>query len=1230
MTSRNGIIYEGPYKWYQKYKFDPEEPETAALELTKPAYVLGRDIPGASSAFKNFCGFPDQQSMLDYIGSYTDYPSFYEYLLPHQGERKFYFDIDDDTSGRSEMNDKLYMRFLADMTTTIGKMFAEIDLPYDHTHYRIYQSHGMKPCKGGLPVFKYSFHYVITGYRSTSHEQTKSFCGEVIKRMAQLTEQYYIAQQPTLPKEQPIDTAPYNSMQAFRLLGSSKHGSNRPKVLMNYSGQANMYTVVNSEHDFCHYPVPSEAVVWPEMRDSLILNPWKTVQVPATFYPPPVKGRSNFSSDSLEGQRLETALAHLEEMHPSLKGVYECDHSTPGRIKRIAPGLCPTCNVIHEGENAYIHVRRNGTVSFYCLRAERSLPVDGLVFAAENDKNSKDEEDDEPIIIPLTSRAEFEKAVAIDRSYNCKHSRLAYRETDLGKNVYAVNSKSENMERPLTSFAEDIPPGFVADPYAPTANVEYTLSQEGHVQRPLCWATLNITIVEKLVEVAGKIALQYKLYGGNVVRFATCTPVKDVQVNFSYTNPDTGKIIRDNIYVSSLLYGSFIRCPKYSGGSIPDMFVGPARTRIYDSIECRRNTAERKHRKFSVFLALTTTTPYFRHFPAPLESPNHVNIFGGFKADPYRYLYYGNKARNQQMAFPQFRYHPLLRNLYILVFYGLSGGVYSDAENIMDFAAFPFLNLHCPKTQKCLTIIGDYGCGKSTFGQALVAIYGVLGLNTNIQRVTSKFNGALANCIFAMLDEPETGGSEASPARKREMDDYMSRFKEFITAEEIQMEEKYQKEHKRKMNVNFYLSTNNYDIGILDISDERQCRRPIVLEARTCCMQPNPSGGVPFYYFYANGEMNRCVDIEGKLLSPHPSPEEIRRDKNAFYSQLNADRAHPDFDSLFAASLLAWGDSDGNEVKPFQDRTRRIINYVQPADHPTVVKIRSMKTTNPSRFMAALCGPDFRLKQRDIPESLQKFGRKSLKPYMRQNQDGIMPTCYYIHPDDLYKMYKAWHIEFVSDRPLSISTFERQFKIHAARHPESISICAKDKSGDHRACFPDPMKPGKYMKLNGYCFLTFSDFKGTITNVGEEGDEGAAVVNQQPQQQTFPQWQQTVTQQPQLQPVAQAPVPQPQPVTQGPERILFPEQENVGKLGLGLPTVPYQVGVNGQRLEVRAPVSEPEQITKLPANKPYFVVPLIDDREKKRDEEICELREQLKQQTQMVQQLMQMMMQQRT
>jgi len=246
----------------------------------------------------------------------------------------------------------------------------EIDLSRD---ILLYSSHGEK---------KRSYHIVMPRYCHSTNKEAEKFYQNVVSKVSPSHLDY-------------VDASVYKSKQQFRIVGSRKLDSNRPKIFLK------RWFYNNSEIEYVY----REEVISPEhqklseLYDSLLSLCSSCILLPNVLPKETPKAYVPHNEDVTD-EDVEKALALLEQ------GCFTIIKIDGNRIdlKRHFGTMCPTCNRIHDNENPFLIIFK-GRVFWHCRRSPGRTQIgsitpsqyNGFAFppvrALEKIESNEDEED---------------------------------------------------------------------------------------------------------------------------------------------------------------------------------------------------------------------------------------------------------------------------------------------------------------------------------------------------------------------------------------------------------------------------------------------------------------------------------------------------------------------------------------------------------------------------------------------------------------------------------------------------------------------------------------------------------------------------------------------------------------------------------------------------------------------------------------------------------------------
>jgi hypothetical protein len=220
----------------------------------------------------------------------------------------------------------------------------------------VYTSHG--------PT-KRSFHLVINNYCHVDHKEARRLYDRVFDGISK--ELTY----PMLNKW--IDPAVYSSKQQFRIVGSQKFKTNRPKKfesVWTYQGQTIQHRYIEPVES------PSHEYIL-QLEESLVSHTSSCNILPSLMDPAQVTDEPTTNPAIYRSEDVSTDLARRAlQMCADKAGISIHDRKFPYQIRSINGGIislkrvkasrCQICNKVHEHENPYIFIiESNGTKNVY-------------------------------------------------------------------------------------------------------------------------------------------------------------------------------------------------------------------------------------------------------------------------------------------------------------------------------------------------------------------------------------------------------------------------------------------------------------------------------------------------------------------------------------------------------------------------------------------------------------------------------------------------------------------------------------------------------------------------------------------------------------------------------------------------------------------------------------------------------------------------------------------------
>lgn len=305
------------------------------------------------SAFNNYLRFYSYQSRIK-----DEERSFFE-VIPGLKSQKPKFDID---GLRDDVDHELLLSKLVEVCQVQVEKYkpgTSLSLERD---ILIYES---------LSPTKRTYHLVLNNYHHENNEQAKIFYQEVMSMLEEYKEF--------------IDPGVYSSRQQFRIVGSQKPNSGRPKIFLekwSYFGKE----IVHDYGVEIESPEHKGAVILGESLITVVSN--STLLCHPTLECPSKKRREESEFEDVSPELAIRAL----QLYASRGDMNIRDRRFPYKISSIEGGLvilkrtrasrCPICERVHTSENPYLLVV-NEEVYFYCRRSNDNLYVGTLHLPVE-------------------------------------------------------------------------------------------------------------------------------------------------------------------------------------------------------------------------------------------------------------------------------------------------------------------------------------------------------------------------------------------------------------------------------------------------------------------------------------------------------------------------------------------------------------------------------------------------------------------------------------------------------------------------------------------------------------------------------------------------------------------------------------------------------------------------------------------------------------------------------
>lgn len=312
---------------------------------------------------------PTEHRLFTFFDSFLDFALYQQKIVPEKryfyeiafGEypQKPHFDIDiaanpNDVKDIESLGEQIKDSLIEQVIKIYADRSVDLDLQRD---ILVYTSHGPS---------KRSYHLVVNNYCHVDYRDARCLYEKVMLSLPDSFSSY-------------IDRAVYSKKQQFRIVGSQKFESGRPKVFQKqwtYFGQL-------IDHLYNDEPDTPDSVL--QLDESLISYTSNCNVLPSLFDASESKSQPKSSRlhdvEDVSRRTAEQAVILLA----SQGGLSPSDRRFPYRfdgihggivcLKRLKPSRCSICNRVHDHENPYLVILGEGprkTIYFHCRRAPDS------------------------------------------------------------------------------------------------------------------------------------------------------------------------------------------------------------------------------------------------------------------------------------------------------------------------------------------------------------------------------------------------------------------------------------------------------------------------------------------------------------------------------------------------------------------------------------------------------------------------------------------------------------------------------------------------------------------------------------------------------------------------------------------------------------------------------------------------------------------------------------------
>jgi len=283
--------------------------------------------------------------------------SFFEVILG-ENSQKDHFDIEITTEKvEKDKLDQTGNELMYLLLTNIFALYKKEGIELKDDDILIYSSHGPN---------KRSYHIVVNNYARNGNKECEAFYKLAIENIDPSLSQF-------------IDASVYKSIQQFRILGSQKRESNRPKIMLKewsfkkgdkeINGSFSLSNLEEENKEAENYFLFEHSLI-SRVSDCKLLNPLIVKEEKKTFNN--VKGEDLKKSDIHKVLDLLALNMGLTRNHYRFPFEFKEAEGRMILLKRKLASFCPICQRIHEHENPFVILGVDGEVWFNCRRCENS------------------------------------------------------------------------------------------------------------------------------------------------------------------------------------------------------------------------------------------------------------------------------------------------------------------------------------------------------------------------------------------------------------------------------------------------------------------------------------------------------------------------------------------------------------------------------------------------------------------------------------------------------------------------------------------------------------------------------------------------------------------------------------------------------------------------------------------------------------------------------------------
>jgi len=375
--SRRSELLRG-VEWF--YYFVPKDNFIGLSEVVPnylSKFLVCAHIPKVEKTTKMYSAWDSYLEFLNYIRSIPrENWCFFEYIMGQQ-KQKLYIDVDlsEDYVPIGQHLDVFANNLMEALITRIVDVFQnELDVEFDLTkHLLIFTSHGLN---------KKSYHIVVDGYCVLNNQENADLLAEILKG---IPPEFIEVREGPKKSKKIIDIGMYSSKQQFRLYGSQKPGSGRPKIFLSefeHQGQYYRHDLgPRDSYNSVERTLLEFSLIFQKSCVTFVDNCHLVTINQLSEEKPLPGGRIRLWSeqgafDDTRGvndpEMMKAVLALIpQKINMDIWSISEAGAGIVS-LRRRKEGYCDICKRVHENENSYVRVNRYGDVFFYCWREQET------------------------------------------------------------------------------------------------------------------------------------------------------------------------------------------------------------------------------------------------------------------------------------------------------------------------------------------------------------------------------------------------------------------------------------------------------------------------------------------------------------------------------------------------------------------------------------------------------------------------------------------------------------------------------------------------------------------------------------------------------------------------------------------------------------------------------------------------------------------------------------------